>query len=84
MLHQHCVSVAKNVIFGLFILTFRGSRPEVFCKEGVLRNSVKCTGKHLCQVSFLIKFQACNFIKKETLTQAFSCELCEIFKNTFC
>ena len=26
---------------------------------------------------------ACNFIKKETLTQVFSCEFCEISKNTF-
>ena len=26
---------------------------------------------------------ACNFIKKGTLTQVFSCEFCEIFKNTF-
>ena len=26
---------------------------------------------------------ACNFIKKETLTQVFSCEFCEIFRNTF-
>ena len=26
---------------------------------------------------------ACNFIKKETLEQGFSCEFCEIFKNTF-
>ena len=26
--------------------------------------------------------QACNFIKKETLTQVFSCEFCEISKNT--
>ena len=26
--------------------------------------------------------QACNFIKKETLAHAFSCEFCEIFKNT--
>ena len=25
---------------------------------------------------------ACNFIRKETLTQMFSCELCTIFKNT--
>ena len=34
-------------------------------------------------VSFLIKLQAAyNFIKKETLTQVFSCEFCEIFKNT--
>ena len=24
---------------------------------------------------------ACNFIKKETLAQVFSCEFCEIFKN---
>ena len=35
------------------------------------------------RVSFLIKLQACNFIKKETLTQLFSCEFCEIYKNTF-
>ena len=27
--------------------------------------------------------QACNFIIKETLTQVFSCEFCEISKNTF-
>ena len=27
--------------------------------------------------------QACNFIKKETLTQMFSCEFCETFKKTF-
>ena len=27
--------------------------------------------------------QACNFIKKETPTQVFSCKFCEIFNNTF-
>ena len=27
--------------------------------------------------------QACNFIKKESLAQVFSCEFCEISKNTF-
>ena len=27
--------------------------------------------------------QTCNFIKKETLVQVFSCEFCEISKNTF-
>ena len=26
---------------------------------------------------------ACNFIKKETLAQVFSCDICEISKNTF-
>ena len=25
----------------------------------------------------------CNFIKKDTLAQVFSCEFCEISKNTF-
>ena len=35
--------------------------------------------------SLLIKLQAevCNFIKKETPAQVFSCEFCEHFKNTF-
>ena len=33
--------------------------------------------------SFLIKFQAWNFIKNESLAQVFSCEFCEISKNTF-
>ena len=27
--------------------------------------------------------KACNFIKKETLKQVFSCEFCKISKNTF-
>ena len=31
------------------------SRPEVFCKKGVLRNFTKFTGKHLCQSLFLNK-----------------------------
>ena len=36
-------------------------------------------------VSFLIKLQgeACNFIKKETLAQLFSCEFCEILRTPF-
>ena len=33
----------------------RSSRPEVFCKKGVLRNFAKFTGKHLCQSLFFNK-----------------------------
>ena len=64
---------------------FRSSRPEVFCKKGVLKNFAKFTGKHLCQSLFFDKVAgaACSFIKKETLAQMFSCEFCEISKNTF-
>ena len=49
----------------------RWRRPEVFCKKGVLRNFAKLTGKQLCQGLFL-------------MAQVFSCEFCEISKNTFC
>ena len=43
--------------------------PEVFCKKGVLRNFVKFTGKHLCQVLFYNKVAG---PKSETLAQVFS------------
>ena len=64
---------------------YRSSRPEVSCKKDVLRNFAKFTGKHLCQNLFFNKVagQVCNFIKKEVLAQVFSCEFCEISKNTF-
>ena len=34
-------------------------------------------------IVFVVGGAACNFIKKETLAQVFSCEFCEISKNTF-
>ena len=54
-------------------------------EEGALKDFTKFTGNTCARVSFLIKLlaKACNFIKKETLAQVFSCEFCEIFKNTF-
>ena len=62
----------------------RSNRPEVFYKKGVLRYFTKFTGKHLYQSPFLIKLpEACNFIKKDTLAQVFSCEFSEISKNSF-
>ena len=35
----------------------------------------------MCQGLFIKR--DCNFIKKDTLTQVFSCEFCEISKNAF-
>ena len=54
-------------------------------KKSVLRNFAEFTRKHLCHSLFLNKVAglACNFIKKETLAQVFSCEFCGISKNTF-
>ena len=42
----------------------KSSRPDVFCKKGVLRNFAKFTGKHLYQSLFF---------NKEPLAQVFSC-----------
>ena len=58
-------------------------------KKDVLTNFAKFRGKHQSQSFFFNKVaglrpQACNFIKKEALTQVFSCEFCEISKNIIC
>ena len=52
---------------------------------GVLGNFARFTRKHLCQSLCFNKTAglACNFIKIETLAQVFSCEFCEVSKNTF-
>ena len=47
----------------------RSSHERCSVKKGVLRN--------------FAKFEACNFILKETLAQVFSREFCKISKNTF-
>ena len=60
------------------IRTCRSSRPEVFCKKGVLRNLAKFTGKHLCQSLFFKKVAGLR-----SLAQVFSREFCKIPKNTF-
>ena len=59
----------------------RSSHRRYSVRKGVFRIQ-----ENICvRVSFLIKLRAlaCNFIKKETLTQVFSCEFCETSKNTF-
>ena len=63
----------------------KSSRPKVLCEHGVLKNFAKFTGKHQYQSLFFSKIvgAACNFIKKETLSQVFSFEFCKIFKSNF-
>ena len=53
--------------------TNRSSHRRWSVRKDVLWNFAKFTGKHLCQ----------SLIKKETLTQVFSCEFCKISKSTF-
>ena len=82
------LSLNKEIQFNSIQLKDESSRPEVFCKKGVLRNFAKFTGKYLLQSLFFkmvagLRLQACNFIKKETLIRVFSCEFCKISKNIF-
>ena len=63
----------------------RSSHRRCSVGKGLLRIFAKITGKHLCQsLLFLFFFaSACNFIKKESLVQVFSCKFCKISKSTF-
>ena len=57
----------------------------MFSKIGVLNNFAKFKVEYLLEVSFLNRAAGLSpvILLKETPTQVFPCELCEIFKNTF-
>ena len=68
-----------------FKIKDRSSRLAVFRKKDALENFTKFTGKHLCQSLFFNKVPGITpaTLLKKRLAQVFSCEFCEIFKNTF-
>ena len=73
--------------FSLFDITVivGGSHRRCSIKKVFWKISQNSQENTCATVSFLIKLQAsaCNFIKKETLAQAFSCVFCKIFNNIF-
>ena len=82
----YCLSwhnTTKNLVQASVFSLPRSSRPEVFCKKIFLEISKNSQENTCARASFLIKSQACSFIKKDALAQVFSCEFYEIFKNTF-
>ena len=76
-----------NRLVLILMLSINGSSSsEVVSKKGLFENFAKFTGKNLRQNLFYNKScrpEPCNLINKETLARVFSCEYCEIFKNTF-
>ena len=65
---QEYVDHIKNLA-SVYLRQCRSSRPEVFCKKGVLRNFVKFTGKHLCQSLFFNKLaglRPTNLLKRDS------------------
>ena len=75
---QKCRSIRPQMFF-------RSSRPEMFCKEAVLRDFPKFTGKHLCQSLLITKVggQSWQLYLKRTLAQVFPVNFAKIWKNTF-
>ena len=59
---------------------------KVFCKQGVLRNFAKFTGKHLCYSLFCNKVagpRVATLLKKETLAQCFPVNFAKFLRTTF-
>ena len=92
-LHIICSADKDEVVF-LYILWFecdaclkssgiRNNHLRCSVNRSVLWSFIKFTGEHLCQCPFFNKVAGCNFIKKETLAQVFSCEFYEISKRIF-
>ena len=51
-----------------------------------IKDHVSCTSSHpkvFYKKGVLRNLAACNFIKKETLAQMFSCEFCELLRTPF-
>ena len=74
--------------FSLFTLGRAAEKQPRSCssKKVILEKLAKLTAKHLSQSFFFNQAagpELCNFFKKETPKQVFSCEFCKIFKNTY-
>ena len=76
-----------HILLYLFSMSKRIEEVTRRCsiKKVFLEISQNSQENNCAKVSFLINLQAsaCNFIKKETLAEVFSCEFCEISKSTF-
>ena len=62
------------------------SRPEVFCKKGVLRNFTKFTGKHLCQSLFFNKvagLRPATLLKKRLWHMCFPVNVVKFLRTPF-
>ena len=72
-------------LFNRQINSGRSSRPEMFCKKGVLRNFAKFTGKQLCQSLLFNKAadRACNFIKKRLWHRCFPVNFAKFLRIPF-
>ena len=72
------VNIRPKHVFWFYSLSYRSSHQGCSVRKVFLEILQNSKEKTCARVSFLI-----NFIKKKILAQVFSCEFCEISKNTF-
>ena len=71
----------------LSVLLSRSSRPEVFCKNGVLRNLLKFTGKHLRHSLSYNKVagpRPATLLKKRLLDRCLPVNFVKFLRTPFC
>ena len=69
----------SNLYMLIWVKVFENG-PSKICGRQPLQN---LNWYNLLRQTISLQIEACNFIKKEALARVFSCEFCEIFKNTF-
>ena len=74
------LKATKYLLNARKFLFIKSRRPEVFCKKGVLRNFANFTGARVPEVPVP---ESLFNKKRNSGTEVFPCELCEISKNTF-
>ena len=81
MANIQCVKLVQiKSLYSNFNSFHANSPPEVFYKNFLLKNFAILTGKRLCWSLFLIGL---HLYSKDTPTQVFCCEYCQIFKDTY-
>ena len=66
---------------------YRSSRPEVFCRRGILRNFAKFTGKNLCQSLFFNKvadLRPATLLKKKLWHRCFPADFAKFLRTPIC
>ena len=66
-----------------YLLIFRSSRPDVFCKKGVLRNFAKFIGKHLCRSLYLNKVANPTLLKQRPQRRYFPVTFAQFLRKSF-
>ena len=75
----NCVKILESFFPCKTFFKSQKQPPELFYKKVILKSFTKFTGKHLSQSLFFNKGAG---LSSATLAHVFSCEFCEIFRNT--